>query len=168
MRYNAAWAAWAFIAPALSVSAQTAAPAMPTRPPVYPYGTSINLLQIKAIVAAAEVQARQIGAHVAIAVSDADGNLIYFENFDETSIGMREIAIAKARFSARFRMPTSYVADMLHAGNDGLTHLPGAVAGGGGIPLVLDGKTVGAIGVSGSMLPAKDMAIAGAGAAALK
>jgi glc operon protein GlcG len=136
----------------------------PVRPPRMPYGATITLTEAKAVAAAAEAAAIKAKVSVAIAVTDTNGELIYFEQLDDTSTGIRELALQKARFSARFRMPTSYVGDMKRFGNDSFLAFPGAFPGPGGATLTLNGKTVGGLGVSGGA----DGEVADAGAAALK
>jgi glc operon protein GlcG len=154
-----------FVAPAPGM-AQQAAPskAAPVRPPRMPYGAPISLAQAKAVAAAAEAAAIKAKVNVAIAIADNSGELIYFEQIDDTSTGIRELALQKARFSARFRMPTSYVGDMKRIGNDSFLAFPGAFPGPGGVTLTLNGKTVGGLGVSGGA----DGEVADVGAAALK
>jgi uncharacterized protein GlcG (DUF336 family) len=125
---------------------------------------SITLAQAKAVAAAAEAAAIKAKVNVAIAVTDVNGEVVYFEQLDDTSTGIRELALQKARFSARFRMPTSYVGDMKRAGNDSFLAFPGAFPGPGGITLTAGGRTVGGLGVSGGA----DGQVAEAGAAALK
>lgn len=146
-----------------SALAQTAAK-LPERPPRMPYGLPITLAQAKQVAAAAEAAAVKAKVNVAIAVTDNNGELVYFEQLDDTSTGIRELALQKARFSARFRMPTSYVGDMKKAGNDGFLAFPGAFPGPGGVTLTYNGKTVGGLGVSGGA----DGEASLAGAAALK
>lgn len=135
----------------------------PVRPPKMPYGMPITLAQAKRVAAAAEAAAIQANVKVAIAITDNNGELVYFEQLDDTSTGIRELAVQKARFSARFRMPTSYVAAMKRRGNDVFAAFPGAFPGGGGVTLTYDGYTIGGLGVSGGA----DGPVADAGAAAL-
>lgn len=135
----------------------------PVRPPKMPYGMTITLAQAKKVAAAAEAAAVRANVKVAIAVTDNSGELVYFEQLDDTSTGIRELAMQKARFSARFRMPTSYVGAMKRIGNDGFMAFPGAFPGAGGVTLTYDGHTIGGLGVSGGA----DGAVADAGAAAL-
>jgi glc operon protein GlcG len=90
-----------------------------------------------------------------VAIVDAAGDLVYFERMDNTQLGSVNIAIAKARSAARFKRPTKVFQDMLAAGGDQLRvmGLEGAVPVEGGFPLVMAGKIVGAIGVSGGTSP---------------
>jgi uncharacterized protein GlcG (DUF336 family) len=106
---------------------------------------------------------------MAVAVVDPGGNLVYYEKMDNTQIGSANVAIDKARSAALFKRPTKALQDALAAGGDGLRILKiqGAVPVEGGIPLVLDGKIVGAIGVSGGA-SSQDAQCAKAGAEILK
>src|SRR5437016_5249380 len=106
---------------------------------------------------------------MAIAVVDPAGTLVYYEKADNTQLGSALVAIDKARSAALFKRPTKAFQDALAAGGAGLRilRLEGAVPVEGGIPLVIDGKIVGAIGVSGGT-SAQDHQCAKAGADALK
>ncbi len=154
-------------APAQSQGPSGAAPApaaqRAVRPPKMPYGMPIRLAQAKQVAAAAEAAAVKANVKVAIAITDNNGELVYFEQLDDTSTGIRDIALQKARFAARYRMPTSYVGAMKRNGVDIFTAFPGAFPGPGGVTLTYDGRTVGGLGISGGA----DGAIADAGAAAL-
>jgi glc operon protein GlcG len=91
------------------------------------------------------------GWTMAIAVVDPGGNLVYFEKMDSTQLGSVEVAIEKARSAALFKRPTKAFQDTLAAGAEGLRvlRLAGAVPAEGGVPIVMEGNIVGAIGVSG-------------------
>jgi uncharacterized protein GlcG (DUF336 family) len=106
---------------------------------------------------------------MAVAVVDPAGNLVYYEKMDNTQLGSANVAIDKARSAALFKRPTKAFQDALAAGGDGLRilRLQGATPVEGGIPLVSDGKIVGAIGVSGGT-SAQDGQCAKAGADAFK
>ena len=116
-----------------------------------PYGLTLSLDAARAVAAAAAAEARAHGWTMAIAVTDPAGTLVYFERIDDTQAGSADIAIEKARSAARFKRPTKAFQDTLAAGGAGLRVLAisGAVALEGGLPLVVDGRIVGAIGVSG-------------------
>jgi uncharacterized protein GlcG (DUF336 family) len=88
---------------------------------------------------------------MAVAIVDTSGNLVYYEKMDNTQLGSANFAIDKARSAVLFKRPTKAFQDALAAGGAGLRVLDvrGAVPVEGGIPLVMDGKIVGAIGVSG-------------------
>src|SRR5262249_12107691 len=116
-----------------------------------PYGPPISLENAKKAAAPALAEARKNGWNMAVAIVDAGGNLVYYEKMDNTQLGSVDVAIDKARSSALFKRPTKAFQDALAAGGNGLRilHIRGAVAVEGGVPLILDGKIVGAIGVSG-------------------
>jgi glc operon protein GlcG len=88
---------------------------------------------------------------MAAAIVDNAGNLVYFEKMDNTQIGSVNVAIEKARSAALFKRPTKAFEDALASGGGGLRVLgvPGAFPLEGGIPLLIDGNIVGAIGISG-------------------
>jgi uncharacterized protein GlcG (DUF336 family) len=104
-----------------------------------------------------------------IAITDPNGDLIYFERMDNTQIGSINIALGKARTAAKFKRPSKVFQDLLAKG-DNFTYLlglEGAMQVQGGLPIVMDGKIVGAIGVSGATGD-QDSQCATAGLEALK
>jgi len=137
--------------------------------PAPAYGTSLNVESAKKVAAAAVAEARKNSFTMAIAIVDTAGNLVYFEKMDATQTGSVAVAIDKARSAALFKRPTKALQDALAAGGEGLRvlALQGAVPVEGGLPLVLDGKFIGAIGVSGGTSP-QDGQCAKAGADAVK
>jgi len=134
-----------------------------------PYGAPISLENAKKAAAPAIAEAEKNHWNMAVAVVDPSGNLVYYEKMDNTQLGSANVAIDKARSAALYKRPTKALQDALAAGGDGLRILrvQGAVPVEGGIPLVLDGKIVGAIGVSGAA-SAQDAQCAKAGAEAIK
>jgi glc operon protein GlcG len=134
-----------------------------------PYGASITLENARKAVAPAIAEATKNNWAVAVAVVDPAGTLVYYEKMDNTQLGSANVAIDKARSAALFKRPTKAFQDGLAAGADGLRilRLQGATPIEGGIPLVVDGKIVGAIGVSGAM-SAQDAQCAKAGADSFK
>jgi len=134
-----------------------------------PYGTSINLDSAKKAAAPAVAEAKKNKWNMAVAIVDTEGHLVYFEKMDGTQLGSVNVAMEKARSAALFKRPTKAFQDTVAAGGAGLRilSLPGAVAVEGGIPLVMDGKIVGAIGVSGGTSE-QDGQCAKTGADALK
>lgn len=134
-----------------------------------PYGAPINLENAKKAAAAAVAEARKNNWTMAVAVTDPSGDLIYFEKMDGTQTGSVNVAIGKARSAALYKRPTKVWQDIVAGGGAGLRilGLEGAVPIGGGVPLVMDGKIVGAIGLSGGTADQDDQC-ARAGAAALK
>ena len=115
-----------------------------------PYGAPIGVDVARKVAAAALAEGKKNGWTVAAAVVDGGGALVYFERIDGTQSGSSEVAVAKARSSAAFKRPTKAFEDGVAGGRQALLGLPGAVPLEGGIPLVVDGKIVGAIGVSGA------------------
>ena len=134
-----------------------------------PYGLPISLENAKKAAAPALAEAEKNHWNMAVAIVDPSGNLVYYEKMDNTQLGSANVAIEKARSAALFKRPTKALQDALAAGGDGLRILrvQGAVPVEGGIPLVMDGKIVGAIGVSGAS-SAQDAQCAKAGADAIK
>jgi uncharacterized protein GlcG (DUF336 family) len=120
-----------------------------------PYGSPIALETAKKAAAPALAEARRNNWAMAVAVVDTAGDLVYFEKMDATQAGSVVVAVDKARSAARFKRPTKAFQDMLTSGGDGLRVLGinGAVPVEGGVPIVIDGKVVGAIGVSGGTSP---------------
>jgi glc operon protein GlcG len=133
------------------------------------YGTSITADQAKTVAAAAVAEARKNQWTMAVAIVDTAGDLVYFEKMDNTQVGSINVAIEKARASARFKRPTKAFQDALAAGGEGwrILSLEGAVAVEGGLPLIVGGKIVGAIGASGGSSQ-QDGVTAAAGAAMIK
>jgi len=115
------------------------------------YGPTISLEDAKKAAAHALAEARKNNWTMAVAVVDPNGTLIYYEKMDNTQNGSADVSISKARSAARFKRPTKAFQDALAAGGAGLRILgiEGAVPVEGGIPLTIDGKIVGAIGLSG-------------------
>jgi uncharacterized protein GlcG (DUF336 family) len=134
-----------------------------------PYGPPISLENAKKAVAPALAEAAKNNWAVAVAIVDPAGTLIYYEKMDNTQLGSATVAVNKARSAARFKRPTKAFQDALAAGGEGLRVLAieGAVPVDGGFPLVMDGKIVGAIGVSGAT-SAQDAQCAKAGADSVK
>jgi len=134
-----------------------------------PYGAPISLENAKKAAAAAIAEARKNNWTMALAVVDPSGTLVYYEKLDNTQIGSSQVAISKARSAALFKRPTKSFEDQLAKGGDGLRTLglEGAVPVEGGVPIVIEGKIVGAIGMSGGT-SAQDAQCAQVGADALK
>ena len=133
------------------------------------YGPSITAETAKTIAPAAIAEAKRNNWTMAIAIVDTHGELVYFERMAEVQQGSVDVAIAKARSAARFKRATKVFQDGVAAGGEGLRllALEGAVPVEGGVPLVVGGKIVGAIGASGGT-SAQDGQVAAAGVAALK
>ena len=117
-----------------------------------PYGAPISLEMAKKAATAAAAEARKNGWFMAIAVTEPSGDLVYFEKMDNTQFGSINIALGKARTAAKFKRPSKVFQDLLAKG-DNFTYLlglEGAMPVQGGLPIVMDGRIVGAIGISGA------------------
>jgi len=153
-----------FIYP-LSATAQAALPP----PPQIPYGEPINTEDAKRVAAAAVAEARRNSWTMAIAVVDCGGYLVYFERMPNTQLGSVDLSIEKARTAALFRRPTKVFQDAVAAGGDGLRvlRLSGTIPNEGGVPIVVEGRIIGAIGISGGSVE-QDGQVAKAGTTSLK
>jgi glc operon protein GlcG len=134
-----------------------------------PYGPPISVENAKKAAAAALAEAVKNHWIMAVAVVDPNGTLVYFEKTDNTQIGSANVSIAKARSAALYKRPTKAFQDALASGGAGMRvlGLEGAVPVEGGVPILADGKIVGAIGVSGANSD-QDGQCAQAGASAIK
>lgn len=128
-----------------------------------PYGPPVPTEAAKKAAAGALAEARKNGWTVVAAVVDPGGVLVYLERIDGSPNGSVEVALEKARTAALFKRPTKVFEDRVTGGSVQYVHLPGATPIEGGVPLLLDGKVVGAIGVSGAT-SAQDGQCARAGA----
>ena len=115
----------------------------------------------KALVAA-EAEARRNGWNVSIAVVDPAGTLLGFLKMDDASAASVEVSQAKARSAGRFRRATKVFEESVAGGRAAIMSLSGVVAIEGGVPMLLDGKVVAAVGVSGAT-SAQDGQVAAAG-----
>lgn len=126
----------------------------------------ITLEAAKKMVAAGEAEARKNGWNVAITVVDANGDLILFQKLDETQPGSIKVSQGKARTAALFKRPTKAMEEMISGGKTAFLAVKGIIPIQGGLPVVVDGKVIGAIGVSG-VTSAQDEQVATAGLAVL-
>jgi uncharacterized protein GlcG (DUF336 family) len=151
---------FAVVAGALSFAAQAQMPS---------YGPSINLEQAKKAITAGQAEARKNGWPVAIAILDTHGMLVAFEKLDDTQSASMDIAIDKGRSAAIYRRSTKVMQDAVAGGGAGVRflNLRAASTVEGGLPIVVNGKIVGGIGVSG-VNSDQDGVVAKAGADALK
>jgi uncharacterized protein GlcG (DUF336 family) len=142
--------------------------AMAQTPPVPQYGTNVNHEQARKAIAAAVAESRKLNLPMAIAVVDNSGMLVAFERMDNTQTGSVGVSQDKAVSAAMYRRPTKVFQDVLAAGGAGLRVLTlrNANAVEGGIPIVVDGKIMGGLGVSGGTAD-QDGAVAKAGVDAL-
>lgn len=133
------------------------------------YGPAITLQQAKTVAAAALAEAQKCGWQMAIAIVDPSGHLVCFDKMDDTQTGSILVCQEKAQSSALFKRPTMAFQEMLAAGGDGLRvlRIKGAIPVAGGVPVVIDDRIAGAIGVSGGTSAQDDQcAVAGACAVA--
>ncbi|WKE67111.1 heme-binding protein [Gallaecimonas kandeliae] len=135
---------------------------------VIEYGNPILLNEAKRVLAAAEEEAVANGLAVIIAIVDSAAQLVALHRLDHAQFGSIAVATAKAEAAVKFKRPTQVFEGALSQGGVHLRLLAigDATPIAGGIPLVRDGKIIGAIGVAG-MLPEQDLQVAAAGAAAL-
>src|SRR5437763_4547801 len=116
--------------------------------------------------AAGEAEARQNRWNVAIAVVDASGGLILFHKLDETQPGSIAVAQGKARTAALFKRPTKAMEEAVASGKIGFLSMDGVIPVQGGLPVIVDEKVIGAVGVSG-VSSAQDEQVAFAALSAL-
>ena len=155
---------------AISAGAHAQQPAPATAPPTPPpYGESINLDQSMKIVEAAIAEAKKNNWFMAITVVGPAGDLVYFAKMDNTQYASVTISQHKARVAATFRRPTKAFEENLGKGFEFIYQLTldGMIGSQGGVPLVVGGKLIGAIGCSGGLGP-QDLQTCTAGVAALQ
>jgi glc operon protein GlcG len=131
-----------------------------------PYGTPISLEKAQAAIHAAVAEASKRGWPLNVAVVDSGGSLVNFARMDGAQLASIAIAEHKARAAAKFRRPTKVFEEAIHKGFVYVTTLDGVIASRGGIPLVEDGKLIGAIGCSGGT-GSQDEVVCTAGAATI-
>jgi glc operon protein GlcG len=131
-----------------------------------PYGPPISNADAKKAAAAALAEAAKNHWNMAVAIVDPNGTLVYYEKMDNTQLGSANVAVDKARSAALYKRPSKAFQDALASGAAGMRvlGLQGAVPVEGGVPIISDGKIVGAIGVSGANSDQDGQcAVAGAG-----
>lgn len=131
-----------------------------------PYGTPISLGRAQQLLAAATAEAAKRGWAMNVAVVDPNGDLLAFARMDGAQLASIDIAQHKARVAARYRRESKAIEAGVMGGNTYMLTLDGVIASRGGIPLVEDGKIIGAIGASGGA-GSQDEVTAKAEAAAL-
>lgn len=131
-----------------------------------PYGPSIGLAAAKKVAAAAAAKAAEMKLNMVIAVVDAGGHLVYLERADVMQWGSVDVAVHKARASVQYKRATLALENAVKANINYLT-LDGISAIEGGVPVIEDGKIIGAIGASGGST-VQDGQVAAAGAAMIK
>ena len=145
----------------------------PTPPPqpagsLPPYGPGIGLAAAQKMLLAAEAEAKKFGWQEAIAVVDSGGRLVAFARMDETQLASIDIAMAKAVTANAVKRPTKVLQDSVAPGSSTprMAGLPGITTIEGGLPIVINGKVVGAIGAAGAAAN-QDSQVAAAGLAAV-
>jgi len=146
----------------LLVVSATVAQQMPN-----PYGPNINLATAKKVAAGAAEEAAKLKINVVITIVDTGGHLVYLERFDVVKWGSIKVALHKAKCSVQYKRPTKALEDTIAKGTLTYLTLDGISAIEGGVPIIQDGKIIGAIGVSGGS-SAQDGQVATAGAAMVK
>ena len=151
---------------ALAVTLALAVAAAPAADAQFADRKALTLDGAKRIMAAAEAEAAKNKWTVAIAIVDEAGELVAFHKIDETQAGSIDIAIGKARTAARMKRPTKALEDAVAGGRTVFLAVDGLVPLEGGVPITVEGRVVGAVGVSG-VTSQQDAQVAQAGIAAL-
>jgi len=126
------------------------------------YGPEVTLEQAKKLAAGAVAEANRNNWKVAIAIVDTHGFLKYYEMMDDTQSASANVCVEKARTAAMFRRPTKMLEDAIAGGRTAVLGMPGATPIEGGLPVVVGGKVVGGIGISG-LTSSQDGQVAQAG-----
>jgi glc operon protein GlcG len=134
---------------AMPTRAQQAAP---SPPPTTPYGSPIGIEAAKKVMAVAEAEAEKNKWAMAIVILDSTGHVVMLHKLDNTQYGSITAAEDKAHTALNFRRPSKVFQDLVAQGGIGMRTLGlrGAVPIEGGFPIIVDGKIIGAIGVSGA------------------
>src|SRR5215467_3798580 len=127
----------------LSVAIISCAADLPTR-------KWLNLAALKKMVAAAEAEARKRNVQVTICIVDESGNLIFLQKADGVGLNTIQFAQKKARYAAIYGRPSAIAADQLKNGTLGVLTYPDSFPNQGGVPIKVDGQTIGAIACSGA------------------
>jgi glc operon protein GlcG len=110
----------------------------------------LNLAAIKTMVAAAEAKAKELNVEVTICIVDESGNLLFLEKGDSASLNTLQFAQKKARHAAFYRKPSKDGADALKQGNVDVLAFPEFFPNQGGLPIQVDGQTLGGMAASGA------------------
>ncbi len=110
----------------------------------------LNLAAIKTMVAAAEAEAQKRNVQVTICIVDEGGNLLFLQKADGVGLNTIQFAQRKARHAALYRRPSKNAADQLKDGNSAVLVFPDAFPNQGGVPVQVDGQTIGGIACSGA------------------
>lgn len=153
--------------PASQARAQNPLDVVPEKMPFNtPYGTPISMQKAEDAVHAAVAEANKRGWQLNVAVVDSGGNLVAFARMDDAQLASIAISEHKARAAAKYRRPTRIFEEAMQKGIVYIATLDDLVASRGGIPLVEDGKLIGAIGCSGGT-GSQDEVVCTAGAATI-
>jgi glc operon protein GlcG len=123
--------------------------AEPAKPSIVTAYGAISVEAARKVAAAAIAEGKKQGWNVAVAIVDVAGELVFFERIDDTQPASVQVSQAKGRTAARFKRPSKVFEDALAGGRQAILGMPDVVPIEGGVPLVIDGRIVGAIGVSG-------------------
>jgi glc operon protein GlcG len=115
-----------------------------------PTKKTLNLAAIKTMVAAAEEEIAKRNVRVTICIMDESGNLLFLQKGDGVGLNTIQFAQKKARHAALYRRPSKAAADQLKGGDLSVLAFPDAFPNQGGLPIQVDGQTIGSIGVSGA------------------
>src|SRR4051794_12620362 len=115
-----------------------------------PSKKQLNLATIKALVSAAEAEAKRVNVEVTICIVDESGNLLFLQKADGASLNTIQFAQKKARHSALYRSPSKDGADALKKGNMEVLAFPDFFPNQGGLPIKVDGETIGGMAASGA------------------
>ena len=113
------------------------------------YGPAVDVAAAKKIAAGVIGECRKNTWNVAVAVVDTHGFLVYFERMENTRTASMDIAVGKAKSAATYRRPTRVFMDTINKGGPATATLPGVFASPGRLPIMVDGKVTGGVGVSG-------------------
>jgi glc operon protein GlcG len=127
----------------LTILIAAAAADLPTR-------KYLNLAALKTMAAAAELEAQKRGVQVTICIVDESGNLLFLQKADGAGLNTIQFAQRKARYAALYGRPSKAAADQLKGGDISVLAFPDAFPNQGGVPIKVDGQTIGAIACSGA------------------
>ena len=147
MQNKLVWAA--MLCTAIGVSQGAAAQTFEPMANNIPIGAPISLEKAQKVIAVAQAEAKKRNWAMAIIVDEPTGSMLAFAKMDGTQYASIDVVQAKAKTAATFRRPSKAFADALAAGHTGVLLVPGVIASAGGIPLMENGKIVGAVAVSG-------------------
>jgi glc operon protein GlcG len=128
---------------AFSLVAMAVAAELPTK-------KYLNLPAIRKMVAAAEAEAQKRNVQVSLCIVDESGNLLFFQKADGAGLNTIQFAQKKARYAALYGKPSKAAADQLAGGNLQVLVFPDGFPNQGGLPIKVDGRTIGAIAASGA------------------